>query len=429
MSNWISILNRASDQLQVVSFALLMPMALLAPRAAPVLLGVMMIPSLIKLIGGPSKQAFRAQFLYTLKHPAALFLFAALSYAALSILWAPQADKALSTLIKALLLFGLTLLIYTDIGHRDEATRRRLKKALFLGALPAIAVFLVEFIFHMPLRVSFYELINAKNPFNHLAALDRGVTLLSIFLWPVLFCKGGAQPLKLSFPWVWGIIFLSLLIGFLSSADAAFLAIIVGALIFMSYQLGWVFLARLIAGLTIFGVLLGPLTLSQALTPQQISDLPQQLEKTELDVNWWPVWARLQIWEFTMAKVAEQPVFGRGLNASRFIDDNRDKRPGYRKFIPLHSHNITLQLLLELGIIGVAFMLTLFAFATRYMMTRLAPESEKIALPMLSAIAIIAGLSYGMWQSWWLAALGIAAIVYRLMTGPRGTDVRENKSL
>ena len=59
---------------------------------------------------------------------------------------------------------------------------------------------------------------------------------------------------------------------------------------------------------------------------------------------------RLWIWSFAGDRIAERPLTGWGLDASRSIPGGKDPiRPG-ETWLPLHPHNASLQLWLELGI-------------------------------------------------------------------------------
>lgn len=131
---------------------------------------------------------------------------------------------------------------------------------------------------------------------------------------------------------------------------------------------------------------------------------------------------RLLIWDFTIQRIADKPLFGWGMEASRQIPGHRDhpapavlERFGLdgaatpywlagAQLLPLHPHNGALQLRLELGWPGVllaAAMAALLALACR----------GAVPLAMLAAGAVTAMLSFGAWQEWWVGAelLALAA--------------------
>jgi O-antigen ligase len=145
------------------------------------------------------------------------------------------------------------------------------------------------------------------------------------------------------------------------------------------------------------------------------------------DASAWPYSAahRLMIWDFVVSEIAERPILGHGMEASRAIPGGRDHpSPGtlarFRlptdpaaswlpssELLPLHPHNAALQIWLELGLIGALLgawlALALGAAAAR-------SPSPAAAAGSLVGGGIIAMLSYGAWQHWWVAALALAAV-------------------
>src|SRR5262249_7944535 len=115
---------------------------------------------------------------------------------------------------------------------------------------------------------------------------------------------------------------------------------------------------------------------------------------------------RLLIWSFVGDRIAEHPLAGWGLDASRSIPGGKDLiRPG-ETWLPLHPHNAPLQVWLELGVPGVV----LFALVVGYLwhILALAAWSRMFAAAAGAslAIALIACFTaYGVWQEWWLGAL------------------------
>lgn len=110
---------------------------------------------------------------------------------------------------------------------------------------------------------------------------------------------------------------------------------------------------------------------------------------------------RLDIWRFAAAKIAEKPWFGWGIDGSRVWPA-----------IPLHPHSAALQLWLELGVVGAA----LGALFWSYVWTQIgaATEASRSNAGVYAAVAVgylsIGGLSFGVWQEWWLALGALAAV-------------------
>jgi O-antigen ligase len=136
---------------------------------------------------------------------------------------------------------------------------------------------------------------------------------------------------------------------------------------------------------------------------------------------------RMVIWDFTEARIAERPVLGWGLEASRTVPGGRDRPAAVQldrlrvsdperrawfampniQVLPLHPHNGALQVWLELGGIGA-----LVAAALAWCLGSAAARSPcpPAAAGALASGAITALLSFGAWQAWWVAAMLLAAV-------------------
>jgi len=136
---------------------------------------------------------------------------------------------------------------------------------------------------------------------------------------------------------------------------------------------------------------------------------------------------RLVIWDFAAQRIAEKPLAGWGLEASRAMPGGRAQpdaatldrlniaNPAQREFLalphvevmPLHPHNGALQLWLELGgigaLIGAALMLALGFAASRC-------AAPAVGAGMLASAAVTGMLSFGLWQAWWVASLLLAMV-------------------
>jgi O-antigen ligase len=143
---------------------------------------------------------------------------------------------------------------------------------------------------------------------------------------------------------------------------------------------------------------------------------------------------RLVIWDFAAQRIAEKPLTGWGLEASRAmpggqaqpdaatLDRLNIKAPAQRQFLalphvgvmPLHPHNGALQLWLELGgigaLIGAALMLALGFAASR-------SAAPAVGAGILASAAVTGMLSFGLWQAWWVASLLLAIVALATQKG------------
>lgn len=148
---------------------------------------------------------------------------------------------------------------------------------------------------------------------------------------------------------------------------------------------------------------------------------------------------RLAIWRFVQNRIDERPYLGWGLYASRVIPGGEDNLRGdvrfqdilsvgnhpkrkYVQALPLHAHNASFHVRLELGIPGLviygAIWLLLAAGLHRSSGGTVARAAGAAALV---SVFITAQLSFSVWQSWWLSAqFLVAALVVLLLMANRG---------
>jgi O-antigen ligase len=111
---------------------------------------------------------------------------------------------------------------------------------------------------------------------------------------------------------------------------------------------------------------------------------------------------RLDMWSFAAAKIVEKPWTGWGLDASRT----------FGSAISLHTHDAAIQVWLELGAVG-AVLAAAFWIGVWSLIEGLA-RRDRTAAAAASATAVayltIGGLSFGVWQEWWLGLGAMAAV-------------------
>lgn len=116
-------------------------------------------------------------------------------------------------------------------------------------------------------------------------------------------------------------------------------------------------------------------------------------------------WAeRVAYWDYAVDRIAEHPLRGWGLDASR----------AFSPHIQLHPHNGAVQVWLELGALGAALAALVWLAAFR----RLARDERTLlaaAAAGSAAVYLFFGLvSFGVWQEWWLALAALAAAIVGL---------------
>lgn len=131
--------------------------------------------------------------------------------------------------------------------------------------------------------------------------------------------------------------------------------------------------------------------------------------------------SRLWSWEAVLARIAQRPFFGHGLDASETWQETYASRPdlmtdlpanwAYFRIVPGHPHNMALQIWAETGLIGAC----LAAGAICWLGFRLprpdemASETRIAVAGLFGAAAAMAFAAYSAWNEAFWGALAIAA--------------------
>lgn len=190
-------------------------------------------------------------------------------------------------------------------------------------------------------------------------------------------------------------------------AQAAFLAIIAGFLVFLLCQLcplggiygGIIGSVFLILGTPFIKFYLLSTSFWSAYLPESSS-----------------LYQRFLIWDFAIDRIFEKPLFGWGWGVSQFIPGASIKALDDMAFIPLHPHNNSIQIWLELGGIG-ALLLAILVALLFWQLHRQAQHRLYVATytALLTAILIINSSSYSMWHMWWISWMGLICYLPRFL--------------
>ena len=129
---------------------------------------------------------------------------------------------------------------------------------------------------------------------------------------------------------------------------------------------------------------------------------------------------RLIIWRFVADRIAERPVIGWGMDASRAIPGGEAhasdampevKMSGIVTMLPLHPHDAALQWRLELGLPGALLCVAILGLVLWRIAgsEQIPPPQRALALGCAAAILTIAMASFGAWQAWWLSSIWLTA--------------------
>lgn len=125
--------------------------------------------------------------------------------------------------------------------------------------------------------------------------------------------------------------------------------------------------------------------------------------------------ARVIIWGSTAERIGDRPILGHGAAAAQVLQKTQ-ARPAVRegevfaRYTARHAHNAYLQIWFDLGLVG-AVLLAAFG-ASLIARTGLLPEQDQwLALTAFAAGAAMMATSYGLWQLWIQASLGLSIAI------------------
>jgi O-antigen ligase len=350
----------------------------IGPRGAPVVLGVGFLAAL------PLIRVHRPAL------APILIALAFVAWAAISLMWSPSGPGFNPLDLERFTAFKLLIQLVAFAGLALAALRlapaqaERASLAMAFAAVFLAVLLIIDGLADAQLYLWFNGVIGqTMRPDLAMRNVAQGAYVLAVLVWPasaVLRREGHNVPAALL---ALGVIAVMLLLG----ADAPAAGLAAGAVAYVLVLL----LGRTGALVAGGGVVLYWLAFPWLVLAARSAGLVDQL-KGALPASWD---ARLDIWTFAASQVAEKPLVGWGVDASRYFGPN----------IPLHTHSAPLQHWLELGVLGAALMAALLG----WLYWRLGRPSEErsfaaIGSATLTTFVAISALSFSAWEEWWLAA-------------------------
>ena len=354
-----------------------------------------------------------------------------LAWGGLSTLWSVDAAQSLLLAGKLLAsLVGGTALVALARSLSTDA-RRMVEGALILGVATGFALLAFEQATGGAIHRAARQFLNPEDPrFVYSVAFNRSTVMIALLIWPAIcgLLRRGHRLLA-------GLAFAAglALIGQLENT-ASLLAGAIGLVVFAAALVSAKWTARTLVALVLVGTALIPFAPTTVLEPNRMARLVPGIEM--------PHFHRLVIWHFVAERIAERPVAGWGLNASRSIPGGSDAvllvlgdrdgdgaavaklRQSVMEQLPLHPHSAALQWWLELGAVGALMGAGLIVALIHASRRRSGARAETAAtLAMVTAAISVSMLSYNIWQSWWVAALWLcAAMVLAVRRGEHARD-------
>ena len=338
---------------------------------------------------------------FTAPNRVTLLLFAAvLIDAAISLQWSPNMARGMYDLLIVLLLCWIALQSAAGVGAIAPEIANKLLKWFLAFYFFALLCLALDLCFGLPLQYAI--LPSAKYSDINLATIDRACFCTLLLLGPV-FHDCWRRGWRIAALLLW----LSVgVIMFFSVTAAGRLAFGLGTMVYIG-ALFWPRIMRVgFAAVLITGMI--------AAVP--IAQVAQDiLEKSTHHVNG-SFGQRTEIWKFTAKRILEKPILGWGFDSSRAIPNMGETSkylPPSEPIIPSHPHNWFLHVWLELGVVGVALITVLWLWLL-YQTSKLDRALQPAAMAVWSVAIVIGAFSIGIWQSWWLSVLILAAIILQL---------------
>ncbi len=367
----------------------LAPVAVFAPNGTVVLV---VAAGLALALDPTHRRAARA----LLSSVEARLLMAFLAVAALASLWSFDPLRGLFLALRLGLLFVPGMILVAAAAALSPREARIARRGMALAGLLLVGLMLVETTSGAALT-RFFRGVDAAtlDRLSNGAPLSRGGTVLALFLWPALAAIRywyGRWPylpvLAAAAVALW-------LQPIEATRIAALLALVVFALV---PHLGGA--ARRAGGVLVVMALLAPPLLAAA--------LPAIYDSADLAAMAHSHRHRVQIWTYALERIAERPVLGWGFDSSRELMGTGGEAVREDAPMSLHTHNVTLQAWMELGLAGVAVIAALGWVLWRRA-AGLGAAAAPAAMGGVVAVLVFAEISRGAWQHWWLAAFWLFA--------------------
>jgi exopolysaccharide production protein ExoQ len=343
--------------------------------------------------------------------------------------WSVYAMGSFMAALQLLALFAAGAVVVGSAVLLDGAEAARIRLALVIGILVTLAVYAVEMVLNSPIQSIFRDslvgLEQIYSPFN------RGLAVLVLLVPAAALAlrRGGRLLLAIA------LLAATMAIVYVYYGTSVALGVACGIVAGTLSFLGRGPMTRLIGWLAAIMILASPFIAREAITPGLLDEVGKQVFNISIP-------HRFVIWRFAGTHALERPMTGWGLDAARSFPGGETTAPVTTRIcqppcttqveqLPLHPHNMALQWWLELGLPGAALGATIL-FWFFHLIPRVALDriEEGLLVGQLTAAAMIAALSYGAWQSWWLSTLvitlALTTAAIRVMPSPTAAVGRQS---
>ena len=331
------------------------------------------------------------------------------TWALISALWALDGAAALTTFAKLAGVLLSALVVLDGIQDLQPGDGRTIGRGMVAAFVVAALVLALESLSGLAGNRWYLEWRGQEKDFDD-TILNRAEILLLLSAWPTAYvlwqwagAEAGAGRFRTGALAVIAVAVVVIMIGVSNSNQLAALVALVGA-VFAAFTGKW--LQKLLAGLVVIGFLAAPLLPTTVLAPERWA--------ASFDEKHYSALHRLHIWNFAAQRITDAPVIGWGLDAARRIPGGDTKLAGGGNVMSVHTHNGSLQIWLELGAVGAL----IFAGLLAALWLRIAILEERTlragGTGLLLSALMVANLSFGIWQTWWMASLALSGLLFMI---------------
>ena len=335
-----------------------------------------------------------------------------LVWCAIASAWSAEPVQSLVLAIRIGVIFAAGMILFAASAALGEAAKLRVGQWLIVGFAISLAYMAAEIGLDYPLLGSFKE----ADPGNKAVWFNRGAVALALIAWPLT-----------AYLWERGVGWKAYAIPVVLGIGSAFLESESATL---GFAVGVVIVLLMIA--------IPKAGRAVAIAASVLAFVAMPFVAREMYRQGWHQadWLissaqhRVEIWDFTLERIVEKPLLGWGFDASRHIGALPPKSAvSGRDLMALHPHSVPLQVLLELGAVGVVIVLGLLCLIAM----RLEDVSGRArAFGQAAFVAALAmgAVAYGAWQNWWLSLIVSVALLVPLVSAPgsRNGDTVGNRA-
>lgn len=340
--------------------------------------------------------------------------FAFFSYLFISAYFGLNAEYSFLTILKIFALLFFTSVILSNI-HKLDVYKKSSFKSLFISIIVGLIILHLEIYTQGIITIYFKQNFqDLANPIFYLYFLDRGSSIVSIMTWVVV---AGLLKNNKVLP---AILLYFMVMATISITDslASMVALAGAIIVFLCARYVPLFRNPIIVSAAFIASAIIMVSFAFSMNAREISDNNDFLKLSAKH--------RLMIWEYVGDRARENLITGVGIGNSRFIkvpvEDEINYEGIYMSPLPLHPHNVIMQVLLETGVIGLVFFLLI---ATKYIIIMGKNYNSKdknvqsivaSRYACLATFYVIAMISFNFWHGWWLSTAAFAVIAMSWFT-------------